>query len=109
VLDQAFHFPNGLGSFPPCELGLDASLAEIDGGRYAVTVRTRRFALSVAVTAPGWAPDDNYFHLPPGGEKSVTLERRSGQGPPQGFVQAQNGRAPVRLALSGERTAERAT
>jgi beta-mannosidase len=109
VLDQAFHFPNGLGSFPPCELGLDASLVEIDGGRYAVTVRTRRFALSVAVTAPGWVPDDNYFHLPPGGEKSVTLERRSGQGPPQGFVHAQNGRGPVRLALSGERTAERAT
>jgi len=109
VLDQAFHFPGGLRSFSPCELGLEATLCEIEAGKYAVTVHTRRFALSVSVTVDGCVPDDDYFHLPPGGEKTVTLVRRSGQGRPRGFVQALNGRTPVRLALPDHGTAERAT
>ena len=54
------------------------------------------------MTVPGWVPDDNYFHLPPGGEKTVLLERRNGQGRLQGFVQALNGGAPVRIALPAE-------
>jgi beta-mannosidase len=104
VLDQAFHFPSGLGSFPPCELGLEGAMREIEGGKYAVSLHTRRFALSVSVAVEGCVPDDNYFHLAPGGEKTVTLVRRSGQGQPRGFVQALNGRTPVRLVLSDHRT-----
>ena len=109
VLDQAFHFPNALGSFAAVELGLEANLCEMEDGKYAVTVRTRRFALAVSIAADGCVPDDNYFHLPPGGEKTVALVRRSGQGCPQGFVQALNGRVPVRLVLSDRGTPERAT
>jgi beta-mannosidase len=109
VLDQAFHFPRGLGSLGPCDLGLEGSLAEIDDGRCTVTVRTRRFALAVAVTVEGCVPDDNYFHLAPGADKTVTLVRRKGQGRPQGWVSALNGRGPVRLALAEVRSEEGAT
>jgi beta-mannosidase len=109
VLDQAFHFPTGIGSFPPGELGLEASLCQIEGGKYAVSLHTRRLALSVSVAVEGCVPDDNYFHLAPGGEKTVILVRRSGEGRPRGLVQALNGRAPVRLLLSDHRTVERAT
>jgi beta-mannosidase len=63
-------------------------------------LRTRRFALAVRVTVDGCEPDDNYFHLAPGVEKTVTFVRRAGQGRPQGWVQALNGRAPLRLTLA---------
>jgi beta-mannosidase len=100
VLDQAFHFPRGLGVFGTCDLGLEGTLAEAGPGRFTVTLRTRRFAVAVRVTVDGCEPDDNYFHLAPGVEKKVTFVRRTGQGRPQGWVQAQNGRAPLRLALA---------
>ena len=108
VLDQAFHFPRGLGSFAPCDLGLEGSLRQIGEGRYAMTVRTRRFALAVAVAVDGCLPDDNYFHLAPGGEKTVTLVRGEG-GParPQGWLGALNGRAAVRLAMGAEQETSR--
>ncbi|HMJ50761.1 MAG TPA: glycoside hydrolase family 2 protein [Polyangiaceae bacterium] len=107
VLDQAFHFPRGLGSLPACELGLEGALREVDEDHYAVTLRTRRFALAVAVAVDGCLADDNYFHLPPGAEKTVTLVRQSGSGRPGGWLHALNGRSPVRLALGESKTAER--
>ena len=109
VLDQAFHFPRGLGSLAPCELGLEGTLREVEGGLYAVTLRTRRFALAVAIAVEGCLPDDNYFHLAPGVQKSVTLVRRSGHGRPQGWLSALNGRSAVRLALGESKAREGAT
>jgi beta-mannosidase len=100
VLDEAFHFPRGLGALAPCDLGLEGTLFARSDGSFAATVRTRRFALAIAIAVEGFLPDDNYFHLSPGAEKTVTLVRRSGQGRPQGWVSALNGRSPVRLALS---------
>ena len=109
VLDQAFHFPRGHGSFAPCDLGLEGALTDSGAGHYTVKVRTRRFALAVAVAVEGCVPDDNYFHLAPGAEKTVTLVRRSGQGRPQGWLSALNALSPVRLALVDGKAAERAT
>jgi beta-mannosidase len=109
VLDQAFHFPRGLGALLPRDLGLEGTLLELGAGRYAVTVRTRRFALAVSIAVEGCLPDDNYFHLAPGTPKTVTLVRHSGQGRPEGWLSALNGCSRVRLALalaeqkSGER------
>jgi beta-mannosidase len=100
VLDQVFHFPRGLGALAPCDLGLEGALSERGDGTFAATLRTRRFALAVAIAVEGFLPEDNYFHLAPGAEKTVTLVRRSGQGRPEGWVSALNGRSPVRLVLS---------
>lgn len=99
VLDQAFHFPRGLGIFGASDLGLEGRLTEAGPGRYTVTLRTRRFALAVSVEVDGCEPDDNYFHLAPGAEKTVTFVRRAGQGRPQGWVKALNGLSSLRLAL----------
>jgi beta-mannosidase len=109
VLDRAFHFPRGPGALAPSDLGLEGTLTEAGAGQYAVRVRTRRFALAVAVAVEGCVADDNYFHLPPGVEKTVTLVRRSGQGRPQGWLSALNAQSPVRLALGEGKAAERAT
>jgi beta-mannosidase len=109
VLDEAFHFPRGLGALVPCDLGLEGMLTEAGEGRYAVTVRTRRFALAVAVAVEGCLPDDNYFHLAPGAAKTVTLVRQRGQGRPQGWLSALNSRGPVRLALTENKAGERPT
>jgi len=109
VLDRAFHFPRGLGALSPCDLGLEATLIEAGVGRYTVKVRTRRFALAVAVNVEGCIADDNYFHLAPGAEKIVTLVRQRGQGRPQGWLSALNGQSPVRLALAESKALERAT
>jgi beta-mannosidase len=69
-------------------------------GRYAVTIRTRRFAVAVAIAVESCLPDDNYFHLTPGAEKTVVFVRQGvGPGRPQGWLHALNGRSAVRLAL----------
>jgi beta-mannosidase len=54
-------------------------------------VRTRRFAQWVAIDVPGFAPDDSWFHLAPGGERTVTLRPFVEGKPPRGRVRALNG------------------
>jgi beta-mannosidase len=109
TLDQAFHFPAGLGAFAPSDIGLEGTLAEIDGGRCALTVRTRRLALAVSIVVEGCVPDDNYFHLAPGSERTVILARSSGQGRPQGWLSALNARSSVRLVANPPLAPERSS
>ena len=70
---SAFYFPGGL-QFPRSpDLGLRAQARPGGGGRYDLTLRTERFAQSVRIEARGYQADDNYFHLEPGGERTVAL------------------------------------
>ena len=71
---QAFHFPLGLPSTRELDVGLTGG-ATTDGDVAIVTLKTRRFAQSVAVEADGFIPDDAYFHLPPGAERTLRLRR----------------------------------
>ncbi len=77
VRAQAFHFPLGIPSASEAELGLTAEVhAPPDAGAPGVlelVLRTRRFAQSVAVEVEGFLPDDSWFHLPPGGTRTVRL------------------------------------
>jgi beta-mannosidase len=109
TLDQSFHFPTGLGAFVPVDLGLEGTLVEVEPGRYAVTVRTRRFALAVSIAVDGCVADDNYFHIAPGGERTVMLVRRSGQGRLQGWLHALNARGAVRLSADRAKATERSS
>ena len=71
-LAEAFHFPLGRGHARHA-LGLEATLVE-DGTGIILTVATRRFAQSVRIVCEGWRPEDNWFHLAPGGTRGIALK-----------------------------------
>jgi beta-mannosidase len=73
ALSQAFYFPQGLPSARDSDIGLSAQATLCSDGTYKVHVKTERFAQSVAIRAHHFVPEDNYFHLQPGGEKTVVL------------------------------------
>ena len=50
--------------------------AEFDD-QYRITLRSDRFLHGVQLTAKGFLPDDNFFHLPPQRNKVVTFRVRS--------------------------------
>ena len=71
---DAFWFPGGLPSTREADVGLAVSVtpgASADERRLAISAR--RFAQSVTIDAPGFAAQDNGFHLAPGQTRSVLL------------------------------------
>jgi beta-mannosidase len=99
---EAFYFPRGLPAARELDIGLTAEVAEHDGGARLV-LRTRRFAQSIAIEAAGFEPEDAFFHLAPGSERSVRLRRVSGTDPARGTVQPLNAETPTRFVSRGPR------
>ncbi|MBS2017647.1 MAG: glycoside hydrolase family 2 protein [Deltaproteobacteria bacterium] len=99
-LAEAFHFPVGLPSARELDVGLAASAVARDERTFEVTVKTRRFAQAVVITADGFEADDAWFHLAPGGERSVVLSRAGATGPLKGVVGALNSEATPKIAVS---------
>jgi len=99
---EGFYFPRGLSAARALDVGLTAEATEHDGGARLV-LRTRRFAQSIAIEAAGFEPEDAYFHLAPGGERSVRLRRVSGTGPARGTVQPLNAETPARFVSEAPR------
>ena len=95
VLGSDFFFPLGHGFSVQPGLGLSATFEAVAADRYRLTVRCPRFAQGVAIDAPGFDIDHNYFHLAPGGETSVELVAR---------VPGTRLRASLQPANSAERT-----
>ena len=76
TLAQAFHFPLGLPATRELDVGLDRRRrASTATATRRSSLRTRRFAQSIAVEADGFEPDDAYFHLAPGDERALRLRR----------------------------------
>lgn len=92
---EAFHFPVGLPRERELDVGLTASAVPVEGG-FDVTVKTRRFAQSITFDADGFAPSDAWFHLAPGGSRTIRL--RGAASPLRGYVQALNGESPSKIA-----------
>jgi beta-mannosidase len=100
TLAQAFHFPLGLAAARERDVGLTAEAQPIDGA-FALTVRARRFAQGVTIEAEGFLPDDNHFHLAPGGERRVIVRPSPrASGPPRGVVHALNAEVEAKITLS---------
>ena len=57
----------------------------------------------IAIEAAGFEPEDAFFHLAPGGERSVRLRRVSGTDPARGTVQPLNAETPTRFVSQGPR------
>jgi beta-mannosidase len=99
VRGRAFHFPRGLEVHQEAEVGLDAQATPLPDGRFMLSVRARRLARWVALDVVGFSPDDNYFHVPPGGTHEVLL-RPEGQGSvPRGTAQPLNAFASTKITL----------
>ncbi len=98
VWARAFHFPVGLPATREPDVGLVAEL-QWNGERAALTLRTRRFAQAIAVDIEGFQPDDAYFHLAPGEERTLRLRRVSGSAAPRGTVQALNAEITTKVTI----------
>jgi beta-mannosidase len=99
-LGEAFHFPLGRGAFPPSELGLEARGCAGEDGTIELTVQAARFAQAVAIDARGFVASDDFFHIEPGGSRTVTLRPIRAGARLRGSVRALNGRGPVRVILA---------
>ncbi|GHO46328.1 glycoside hydrolase family 2 protein [Ktedonospora formicarum] len=73
VLGESFYFPHGLPNVQEQSIGLQAQAALQVDGSYLLQIHTEQFAQAVAINASGYLPEENYFHLYPGGTKSVRL------------------------------------
>ncbi len=69
-------------------------------GSHTVRLRAKRFVQAVSFETPGHVPEDNYFHLAPGDERTVVLRPRPSARAFRGFVHALNATAPVRIELA---------
>jgi len=101
IESELFLFPTGRPSGREADLGMEATVAFMDGERFALTVRSRRFAHAVAISVEGFSCDDNYFHVQPGGERRIILTRTGPAAEPRGTVQASNARAVTRISKVG--------
>jgi beta-mannosidase len=101
---RAFHFPLGLPAAREPDVGLVAEARPGARGHWddaALVLQTRRFAQSLALDVEGFEPDDAYFHLAPGEERTVRLRRVSGSGAPRGTVQPLNSEAAAKVTTAG--------
>jgi len=101
VESEVFLYPTGRPRTREADLGMEATVAFLDGDRFTLAVRSRRFAHAVAIATDGFVPDDDYFHVRPGGTKSVILRRIGSAAEPRGTVQASNARAATRITKAG--------
>ncbi|MSP61016.1 MAG: glycoside hydrolase family 2 protein [Myxococcales bacterium] len=99
---DAFAFPLGLPALRERDLGLTAEPQVLEGGDAALTLRTRRFAQSVAIEVEGFVPDDDHFHMAPGSERTIHLRRSRGSasgGAVRGVVQPLNAESATRVRI----------
>ncbi len=98
-VDEAHFLPTGHRRPVEADLGLEASAS--DAGGWHVTVRTRRFAQWVALDVPGYRPEDSWFHLAPGAERTIGLHNTGAEGPPEGRARALNALRSVPIVPPG--------
>ena len=97
---EAFYFVHQQEPAMLSDMKLDVSVTAADE-EYRVTLVSDRFLQSVNLSAEGFLPDDNYFHLPPGREKVVRFRpNRATNARFHGYVEALNLKTPVKFAAA---------
>ena len=99
TLGEVFYFPQGLPTTREADIGLSAEATLCPNGTYALHVRTEKFAQSVAIRAEHFLPEDNYFHLQPGGERIIVLYPRKNAGKFHFSVSALNAYHEIDITL----------
>jgi beta-mannosidase len=75
VISEAFHLTRARNPVaqPLSAETLGAKAEALGDGRYQLRLKSDRFLQSVRLSAKGFLPDDNYFHLAPGRTKAVSF------------------------------------
>lgn len=71
-LTTSFTLPTAQQQTDP---GLSAEATPTPEGAYQVVIQTRAFSRAVVIEAEGFLSEDQYFDIPPGGTRTVTLHR----------------------------------
>jgi beta-mannosidase len=98
-LAEAFHFPLGLPSGRQHSIGLTADAERRFDGSVALTIRADGFAQYVEIDAGRSIPDDNYFHIAPGSERTITFAPDAARALSEGFLQPLNAHTSVRFTV----------
>jgi beta-mannosidase len=100
LLAEAVHFPAG-PNLPARDLGIDIKLQPL-GDVWHMAIATQGFAQYLHIDDPSFIAEDNWFHLPPGSEKRITLRPRSrAAAAPRGEIRALNMDRAMRYAGRG--------
>ena len=99
VHGEAFHFPGGLPSHQEADVGLEAIATTTPDGSWKLTLRTRRLVQSVELDVRGFDPDDNYFHIAPGGTRELSLRAIGAPVRPQGVARPLNAHAAAKIVV----------
>lgn len=101
VIHQDFHFPLGRPCTADVDSGLTAKAQSMTADEYRLLVATERFAQHVHVEVDGFDVSDQYFHLAPGGQRTVLLRRRADQPKRdlRGAVRTLNSRETARIII----------
>jgi beta-mannosidase len=106
---EAFHFAAGLSIGQADTPPVSAEAARVDDVTFAITLRAKRLAQFVSIDAPGFDPDDDYFHMAPGTERVVYARAAQRDARFSGVVRVLNARESVPIALVGASVPGRAT
>jgi beta-mannosidase len=73
VISEACYFTRRREPTPSRGLALESTVQKTSGTEYQVTLNSDRFLHGVHLSAKGYLPNDNYFHLPPSRSKTVVF------------------------------------
>jgi beta-mannosidase len=91
VLADTSFLPGGPARAVDPDVGLQGTLERSDDEVWLLRVSSRRFAQYVQIDFPGFAASDSWFHLPPGGTRTVVLRPEGAPGrEPKGRVRSLN-------------------
>ena len=91
VLATTGYLPGGPARDMDPDVGLQSEVGPADGLTWPLRVFTRRFAQYIQIDVPGFAASDSWFHLPPGGSRTVLLRAEPGcEHEPKGRLRALN-------------------
>ncbi|GAB4518204.1 MAG: glycoside hydrolase family 2 protein [Roseibium sp.] len=91
-LSESCHFPLG-DSFAAHSDQPEVRLERDGDGGWRLELGAQRFLQSLAISAPGFEPEENWFHLSPGAPRRIGLRPEPGNSAPEapkGFVSALN-------------------
>ena len=102
IVATSHYLPTGLVHALQDDIVLSAVARPRGDGSHDLRIESRGLALFVRISVDGYLPADNYFHVPPGGARTVVLTPLGPTRQLRGWVTALNTRSQVGME-TGER------
>ena len=78
ILSEDFYFPQGLNLPIHYDATIETAATFNADGSVVLKLKSNALLQSVSITATGFTPDRNYFHLPPQCERSIRFSNNGG-------------------------------